>query len=300
MNYNRIEIVEISKIKILNPRSRNKVIHDEIKNSIDLSGLRKPVSVREIKDGKYKYALICGQGRLEALSAIGESHVPAIIKDINQEDAYVMSLVENIARRKPRASELYERISEMNARGISVTDIAKYLSCSENWVKSILLMLERGERKLLAAVESGKIPLYLAVEFSRSNGSETQDIMINAYEKGVINSKNVGKIRDILNLRATGVKGIANLDFQQHKGNKKISPDELLSLYQESVNQHKNLIAKHDYVIECLLVCRTIMVDLLSNDSFVGLLNDEGLNQVPYAIVKDNVELEKDNDKAML
>lgn len=300
MSNNRIELIEISRIKIMNPRSRNKVVHDEIKNSIDTSGLRKPVSVREIKDSKYQYALICGQGRLEALSAIGENHVPAIIKEINQEDAYVMSLVENIARRKPRASELYERISEMSARGIADADIAKYLSCSENWVRSILLMLSKGERKLLAAVESGKIPLYLAVEFARSDGAETQDILINAYEKGIINSKNVGKIKDILSLRAVGVKDMAGPDFQPHRESKRISPDELLSLYQDSVNEHKNLIAKYDYVIECLLICRTITIDLLANQEFVELLNKQGLHQVPYAIVKDNNELEQENDKAML
>lgn len=35
--------IEISKIKFLNPRTRNKVVHEEIKESIKKRGLGKPV-----------------------------------------------------------------------------------------------------------------------------------------------------------------------------------------------------------------------------------------------------------------
>ncbi len=54
--------------------------------------------------------LICGQGRIEALVALGETIIPAIIRDVSEEDAYVMSLVENIARRRPRSNELLQVI----------------------------------------------------------------------------------------------------------------------------------------------------------------------------------------------
>lgn len=59
--------IEIAKIKFLNPRTRNKVVHEEIKESIKKRGLSKPISVRTIDEDDFKYALICGQGRIEAL-----------------------------------------------------------------------------------------------------------------------------------------------------------------------------------------------------------------------------------------
>lgn len=74
-------------------------MHEEIKESIKKRGLSKPISVRTIDEDDFKYALICGQGRIEALVALGETIIPAIIRDVSEEDAYVMSLVENIARR---------------------------------------------------------------------------------------------------------------------------------------------------------------------------------------------------------
>ncbi len=98
---------------------------EEIKESIKKRGLSKPISVRAIDEDDFKYALICGQGRIEALVALGETIIPAIIRDVSEEDAYVMSLVENIARRRPRSNELLQVIKDMKIRGLSDSEISE-------------------------------------------------------------------------------------------------------------------------------------------------------------------------------
>ena len=105
MSENRIQMIKVTSIKVVLPRSRNKFKHAEITDSIDTSGLRKPITVRRISDRKYEFALICGQGRLESLTALGEKLIPAFILDIDENKAYIMSLVENMARVIPRAGE---------------------------------------------------------------------------------------------------------------------------------------------------------------------------------------------------
>lgn len=82
----KIFLVDIKLIKIVNPRTRNKFTHNEIKENIERTGLRKPITLRRINDRDYEYALICGQGRLEALINLGETKVPAIIKKVGEED----------------------------------------------------------------------------------------------------------------------------------------------------------------------------------------------------------------------
>lgn len=79
MQDQNVHMVKISSIKVVIPRSRNKFRHAEITESIDSSGLRKPITIRRIVDKKYDFALICGQGRLESLTALGEELVPAFI-----------------------------------------------------------------------------------------------------------------------------------------------------------------------------------------------------------------------------
>ncbi|MDI9222120.1 ParB/RepB/Spo0J family partition protein [Pantoea sp. EA-12] len=300
MSRQKVEMIAIDVIKVVNERSRNKVVHDEITETIHSSGLRRPVTVRKIKDENYQYALICGQGRLESLSLLGEKFVPAIVKDVSSEDAYVMSLVENIARRKPRANELYERIREMYLSGVSEEAISEYVGCSVHWVQSVLLLLNRGEQKLLSIVESGDIPIYMAVEFARCSGEENQDILIEAYDKGIVKHHNVTKIREILEMRSAGLKGNANLAYTKRQTSKKITPEQLLDIYQKSVEEHKNILRKYETVVESITLCKRIMSNLLKNPDFIRVLSEEGLNSVPDAILDKHDREETENDSALL
>lgn len=68
-----ITIIPIEEINILNPRVRNKVIAEGIKQNIREVGLKRPITVTPRKDGK-KYDLVCGQGRLEAFIAVGATN----------------------------------------------------------------------------------------------------------------------------------------------------------------------------------------------------------------------------------
>ena len=100
-----IRMVPVDLITILNPRVRNKRIFQELVDSIAHLGLKKPITVSQ-RVGKTRYDLVCGQGRLEAFIALGQSEIPAIIVDASEEDCYVMSLVENLARRQHSPLEL--------------------------------------------------------------------------------------------------------------------------------------------------------------------------------------------------
>jgi ParB family chromosome partitioning protein len=62
-----IELIPIEQITVINPRVRNKKIFKEIVSNIADLGLKRPITVtrRDDVDGP-RYALVCGQGRLEA------------------------------------------------------------------------------------------------------------------------------------------------------------------------------------------------------------------------------------------
>ena len=65
------------------------------------------------------FDLVCGQGRLEAYRALGQTEIPALVVEATDEDGLVMSLVENIARRQHRAIDLLHDIEGMKRRGYS-------------------------------------------------------------------------------------------------------------------------------------------------------------------------------------
>lgn len=299
--YEEIKLIDISKIRIVNPRSRSKSIHEELVESIRNIGLKKPITVRvsDLPCEMYKYDLICGQGRVEAYEILGEKNIPAIVKSVNHEDGHIMSLAENIARRKPRATELLNSILELKNKGFTELEIGQKIGRSRTWVSAIASLKENGEDKLLAAVESGRIPFYLAVEISRAKGDDIQDILLEGFNSGELNSKQIAVIKKILAQRETSGKGSDNNAFVRGVKKKRITPDELRVLYQDNVNKHKMIHTRSEFTMSSLMVVKEIMVNLLQNKEFVDVLVSENLNTIP-AFILDNVNPERglENEKS--
>jgi len=77
-------------------------VFDEIVGNIRSIGLKKPITVtpRPGPDGSERYLLVCGEGRMKAFRSLGETNIPALVVNVSDEDAFIMSLAENIARRQ--------------------------------------------------------------------------------------------------------------------------------------------------------------------------------------------------------
>ena len=272
-----IILIKTSLIKILNPRSRNKFRHGEITESIDKSGLRKPITVRKINDKEYEYALVCGQGRLEAINNLNEDMIPAFIIDIDDETAYLMSLIENMARVNPRAGEQFNRIKEMKAEGLTDKEISTVTGFSYGWISSITMLIDKAENKLLAAVESGKIPISLAVEIAKTDYQGAQELFVQAFEKGEIKHKDIIKIRAILDARNEGLKGFNGAGFGYSKKKKELTTEDLTKLYQENIDSHKKIKKKALFVEENIILARQIIQDIMNDDGFANLVKEENM-----------------------
>lgn len=92
----QVALIPTDRIRILNPRVRNRRNFEEIVENIARIGLKRPITV-SIRAGAEppEYDLVCGQGRLEAFVALGQAAIPAIVIDADESDCLVMSLVEN-------------------------------------------------------------------------------------------------------------------------------------------------------------------------------------------------------------
>ena len=122
-----LQMIPVDQIAVLNPRDRNGRVFEEIVSNIKSIGLKKPVTVTPrdgLEDGK-RFLLICGEGRLKAFRSLGEKEIPALVVAVNDEDAFIMSLTENIARRKYSALELLVSIKQLNEQGYDKRIIAQ-------------------------------------------------------------------------------------------------------------------------------------------------------------------------------
>jgi ParB family transcriptional regulator, chromosome partitioning protein len=69
----------------------------ELQESLQTNGLLQPVTVRQASKGK-GYELIAGERRLRAATNLGWKEIPAVIKDLTDQQVLTLALVENLQR----------------------------------------------------------------------------------------------------------------------------------------------------------------------------------------------------------
>ena len=282
----RIEMVAIDSITVTNPRIRNMRIHQEITENIGQIGLKRPITVRRLQGShEGEYALVCGQGRLESCKALGQTLVPVIVVDADEETGHVMSLVENIARRLPRASETMEQVAALRQRGYSDAEIGRKIGCTASWVNNVSNLLEKGEKRLLAAAEAGHIPLHLAVSIARANEADAQLLLLEAYNQGELKGKKVSVVRRILEQRQhSGKRRSTELSGKSAASTRQMTPEDLAKLYRRSADDHRRIQKRAEHAQNMLLLSQQIFKELFANAEFVSLLGLENLSSVPQPL----------------
>lgn len=288
MSAKRIEMIPIRAVVVANPRVRNQKAHTDITDNIGAIGLKRPITVRRLADaeGFPQYALICGQGRLESCKALGQNEIAALIVDADEETGHVMSLVENIARRMPRASETLEQVGALRGKGYSDAEIGKKIGCTASWVNNVASLLEKGERRLLSAVEAGHVPLAIAVQIARATDAEAQDLLLEAYNRGDLKGRKVSVMRRILEHRMRSGRSHSPETYGRSGPPRKMSSEELAKLYQRNTEEHKRIQRRAEHTQSTLLIVQQIFKELWTNADFRKILKTEDLTTVPKPLVE--------------
>lgn len=276
MKSQHIERIPISQIRVVNPRFRNQITFRVIVNNIGAVGLKKPITVSRRKLGKdgTSYDLVCGQGRLEAVAALGGKDIPALVTEATRKERYLMSLVENIARKRPRSSELLHEVRRLKKEGYRNTRIAEMLGMGHTYIDGIVRLLNCGEDHLVLRVEAGSIPLSIAVKIATAGSKEVQRALNDAYHSGDLRG---AKLRAVERLLATRSKNGSRADDAKAT----LSGGDLLREYEAFTEHQRSLLKRASIVHERLAILTTSMRTLLVDAQFVRLLLDQGLDTMP-------------------
>lgn len=280
----RVELIEISKINILNPRERNKLGFQKIVDNIAQIGLKRPLTVsQKSRNGETLYDLVCGQGRLEAYEALGQTKVPALVVKAGIEDCLVASLVENCARRHHSARDLLRDIGAMRDRGDSPREISRKTGLSLDYVRGVGLLIQNGEQRLLRAVESGSIPISIALQIANAQDIDVQQALTDAYEKGLLKGKKLGAAKRLVEARRRLGKG---LHIPANKGTSKLTAAALVKAFQQDTEHKKAIIRRSEITQNRLMFIAEGLRKLLEDDNFSSLLENEDLNSIPENIAR--------------
>jgi len=282
-----IRMIAIDHIEVINPRERNSRVFEEIVGNIKTIGLKKPITVtpRAGSNGTEKYLLVCGEGRLKAFRSLGETTIPAMVVHVSDEDAFIMSLAENIARRQCRPLELLAGIRQLQDQGYAPKTIAEKTGLTQAYVQGILMLLQHGEERLLIAVEKGKIPLTaaLAIAGAGDDDKAIQAALQDAYESGKLRGKQLMTARRIIERRQTLGRSAA-----RYMTGKKadVTTSSLVRTYESEVERQKAMVRKAEFAQQRLLFVVGALRQLFADENFVNLLRAEALTTLPQYLAE--------------
>lgn len=280
-----IKMIPIEKINILNPRVRNQKVFIEIATNMTQVGMKRPITVtpsRSKVDGK-EYDLICGQGRIEAFVACGQSQIPAIVIDASEEQALIMSLVENLARRQHRANDLLQGIEILQKQGYDSQQIADKTGLAKDYVSGVLNLMDRGEERLLSAVEAGHMPITLAIRIAE-NPEDEQRALHEAYETKQLRGNRLLLAKRLIDTRRRRGKNYSDergKRSKRDKGDKALTVQDIMKVYQREVDRKRLLTRKADAVANRMLFVTEALRQLFQDEHFSNLLRAEGLTTLP-------------------
>jgi ParB family chromosome partitioning protein len=118
----------------------NKERQNDLIASIKEKGFLQPIIVRKIEGG---YEVIAGERRLRAAKALNISEIPAIVKNVKNEDALVISIIENIQREELNAIEEAQAFAKLIADFNFTQDtVAQQVGKDRSTVSNLLRLLK--------------------------------------------------------------------------------------------------------------------------------------------------------------
>lgn len=279
-----IQKIAIDKIHILNPRVRNPKLFQAMAKNIADVGLKRPITVRLGSHATGKdYDLVCGQGRIEAFQQAGKKQISAIMIDATEEEALVMSLVENLARRHHRSMDLLQGVEILKRQGYDNKTIAHKIGMTVDYINDVVFLLDHGEQRLLTAVEAGTMPITVAVIIANSPNASIQQTLQDAYDNKLLRGKKLIDAKRLLESRQRFGKATrgGHGGRSRNRDSENISANEVLRIYEKEVDRKRSLARKADATSSCMVFIIEAMRHLLKDKAFRALLESEQMTSMP-------------------
>ena len=130
---------------------------EELADSIRRQGVMQPIVVRPIGEGRYE--IIAGERRWRATQLAGKDRIPAIIREVPDEAAIAMALIENIQREDLNPIEEAVALKRLQDEfGLTQQEVAEAVGKSRTTITNLLrlinlsaevrVMLEHGDLEM--------------------------------------------------------------------------------------------------------------------------------------------------------
>jgi ParB family chromosome partitioning protein len=133
---------------------------------------------------------------------LGRTKVLAELVTCSRKDALLQSLIENIARTRPDSMDFARELKRLKDEGWSNKEIGLIACKNEKYICDYIRLVEQGEVRLIHGVESGVFPIKFAIQVASTDDSQIQNVLMDAFDEGLVHTNNFGQARRIIAARA--------------------------------------------------------------------------------------------------
>jgi ParB family chromosome partitioning protein len=130
---------------------------DDLAKSIREKGVLQPILLRAVRGRAHQYEIVAGERRFRASKIAGLSEIPALVKDIDDNNAMEIALIENVQREDLNPLEeaaAYRGLIE--SHGYALADVVRLIGKSESYIRNIM-RLEILPKPVKEMIEQGKL-----------------------------------------------------------------------------------------------------------------------------------------------
>ena len=169
----------------------------ELSQSISENGLIQPIIVR--KSDIIGYELIAGERRLRACKRLGMTEIPAVVKEVTDQESRKQAIIENLQRSNlnpiEEAKAYRNLIDELT---YSHEELAKAMGKSRPYISNALRLLQL-PREIQTSIENGSLSqgharALLAIEDSRKQLTIFQQVVAERWSVRTLGKKNFRNI----------------------------------------------------------------------------------------------------------
>ena len=168
----------------------------ELADSIKAQGVMQPIVVRPVSDGRFE--IIAGERRWRATQLAGLDTIPAVVRDVPDEAAIAMALIENIQREDLNPIEEAVALQRLQQEfGLTQQQVAEAVGKSRSTVTNLLrlMTLQEDVRRL---VEHGDLEMGHARALLALEGGEQSHAAAQVVAKGMSVRQAEALVRNLL------------------------------------------------------------------------------------------------------
>ena len=155
----------------------------ELADSIAAQGVIQPIVIRAVENGRYE--LIAGERRWRAAQQAGLDEIPVVIKEVTEEAAMAMALIENIQREDLNPLEEANALSRLLLEfELTHQAVAKAVGKSRTSVTNLLRLLELND-DVKVLVEKGQLEMGHARSLLGLKGQQQSDAAAKVVNQGL-------------------------------------------------------------------------------------------------------------------